>query len=93
VLVNKEERRSNDPKDRSVGVAESELQLRTAVGQRRSAVSADDEMPVHPKREARPEQEFFYVGDKKLKKLQKAAWNANWWPERKKNGIMWLAVG
>jgi hypothetical protein len=31
------------------------------------------------------------VGNKDLKKLQKKAWNAGWWPERKKSGILWLA--
>jgi hypothetical protein len=28
-----------------------------------------------------------------LKKLQKKAWNAGWWPAKKKNGILWLAPG
>jgi hypothetical protein len=54
-------------------------------------VSSDEDIPIHPKRKAHPEQQFIFVGDKKLKKLQKAAWDAKWWPERKKNGIMWLA--
>ncbi len=52
---------------------------------------SSDDVPIHPKRRANPEQGFLYVGDKRLKKLQKLAWDANWWPERKKNGIMWLA--
>lgn len=46
---------------------------------------------IHPKREANPDQQFIHVGDKDLKKLQKKAWNAGWWPTKKKNGIMWLA--
>ena len=54
-------------------------------------MSRDDEIPIHPKRRAHPNQQFICVGDKSLKKLQKAAWDANWWPERKKNGLMWLA--
>lgn len=54
-------------------------------------MSSDDEVPIHPKRKANPGAQFSFVGDKKLKKLQKAAWDANWWPEPKKNGIMWLA--
>lgn len=54
-------------------------------------MSPTDEDPIHPKRAANPDQQFIHVGDKKLKKLQKAAWEANWWPEPKKNGIMWLA--
>jgi hypothetical protein len=54
-------------------------------------VSSDDEIRIHPKRKAHPEQKFIFVGDKKLKKLQKAAWDAQWWPETKKNGLMWLA--
>lgn len=49
----------------------------------------DDEM--HPKRKANPAQGFTFVGDKQLKKLQKEAWNAGWWAEPKKSGIMWLA--
>ena len=43
----------------------------------------------HPKRDSNPEQGFVFVGDKRLKKLQKAAWDAGWWPERKKAGILW----
>jgi len=27
----------------------------------------------------------------RLKKLQRRAWDAGWWPERKKKGILWLA--
>ena len=45
----------------------------------------------HPKRVTHPEQPFIYVGDKDLKKIQRAAWDAGWWPERKKSGIMWRA--
>jgi len=26
-----------------------------------------------------------------LKKVQRVAWDAWWWPDRKKSGIMWLA--
>ncbi len=52
-------------------------------------MSSDDQ--VHPKRKDNPAQEFIFVGDKKLKKLQKDAWAAGWWAEKKKNGIMWLA--
>ena len=46
---------------------------------------------MHPKRRANDAQQFISVGDKALKKLQKAAWDAGWWPEMKKSGIMWLA--
>jgi hypothetical protein len=46
---------------------------------------------VHPKRVTNPRAQFVYVGDKRLKKLQKKAWDAGWWPERKKRGIMWQA--
>jgi hypothetical protein len=46
---------------------------------------------LHPKRKANPDQKFIYAGDKKLKDVQKVAWDAGWWPERKKMGIMWLA--
>lgn len=48
-------------------------------------------MAQHPKRIASPGQGFVYVGDKQLKKLQKTAWDAGWWPAEKKSGIMWLA--
>jgi hypothetical protein len=54
------------------------------------AISPDDP-PVHPKRIENPNQAFIYVGDKKLKKLQKRAWDANWWPKTTKSGIMWFA--
>jgi len=46
---------------------------------------------VHPKRRTNPQQAFIWAGDKELKKLQKAAWNAGWWPQAKKSGILWLA--
>jgi hypothetical protein len=45
----------------------------------------------HPKRRENPDQQFICVGDKDLKKVQKAAWRAGWWPKRKKSGIMWFA--
>lgn len=54
-------------------------------------MSKQDDSPTHPKREAHPDQQFIYAGDKRLKKLQKSAWDAGWWPEKKKNGIMWFA--
>lgn len=54
-------------------------------------MGTSDEMPVHPKRVASRTQQFISVGDKDLRKLQKAAWDAGWWPESKKRGIMWLA--
>jgi hypothetical protein len=46
---------------------------------------------LHPKRTANPNRLFDAVGDKQLKKVQKVAWDAGWWPERKKSGILWLA--
>lgn len=46
---------------------------------------------MHPRRIAEPNQGFIYVGDKNLKKLQKCAWEAGWWPAQKKSGILWLA--
>jgi hypothetical protein len=45
----------------------------------------------HAKRLAKPEQPFIFAGDKRLKKIQKQAWDAGWWPERKKSGILWQA--
>lgn len=54
-------------------------------------VAADEEEPKHPNHIANPHQSFIYVGDKRLKKVQKAAWDAGWWPKRTKSGIMWLA--
>ena len=45
----------------------------------------------HPKRRENPNQQFIHVGDKNLRKVQKAAWSAGRWPARKKSGIMWLA--
>jgi hypothetical protein len=54
-------------------------------------VRSEGDDPIHPKRAANPAQPPIYVGDKKLKKLQRTAWEAGWWPEPKKNGIMWLA--
>jgi len=51
----------------------------------------DDDKPLHAKRKANRDQPFIAVGDKDLKKVQKMAWKAGWWPERKKSGIMWLA--
>lgn len=45
---------------------------------------------LHPKRRANPDKKFVYAGDKRLKKLQKLAWKAGWWPEEKKSGnILW----
>lgn len=44
---------------------------------------------MHPKRLANPDQSFIWVGNKDLKRLQKIAWRAGWWPARKKSGIMW----
>lgn len=52
------------------------------------SASEDEE---HPKRRANPDQQFIHVGDKDLKRPQRAAWQAGWWPERKKSGIMWFA--
>lgn len=49
------------------------------------------DVPKHPKRAEDPDQPFIYVGDKDLKKVQRAAWDAWWWPVRKKSGIMWFA--
>ncbi len=46
---------------------------------------------MHPKRLARPNARFSFVGDKRAKQLQRLAWDAGWWPERKRAGIMWLA--
>lgn len=43
----------------------------------------------HPKHLANPDKAFVYAGDKRLKKLQKQAWDAGWWPEEKKDGILW----
>lgn len=45
--------------------------------------------PKHPKRLKDPNKAFAYVGDKRLKKLQKQAWEAGWWPDEKRDGIMW----
>jgi hypothetical protein len=49
-----------------------------------------DATSLHPKRVAKDTQ-FVHVGDKRLKKLQKIAWEAGWWPETKRKGILWLA--
>jgi hypothetical protein len=49
------------------------------------------ERQKHPKRVANPRASFVPVGNKDLRKLQKEAWNAGWWPEKKKSGIMWQA--
>lgn len=49
----------------------------------------DDEKPLHPKRRADADKQFVYVGDKQLKRLQKKAWDAGWYPEEKRKGIMW----
>jgi hypothetical protein len=43
----------------------------------------------HPKRIENPDQDFIYVGNKDLKKVQKKAWDAGWWPAQKKSGILW----
>lgn len=45
----------------------------------------------HPKRLKNRDQAFVSVGDKDLKKVQKKAWDAGWWPAVKRNGIMWFA--
>ena len=42
--------------------------------------------PKHPKRLEDPDKAFVYVGDKRLKKLQKQVWEAGWWPEEKRDG-------
>ena len=44
---------------------------------------------MHPKRTANKTAQFVWVGDKELKKLQRKAWDAGWWPERKTNGMLW----
>lgn len=44
---------------------------------------------LHPERGGPRDKGFIYVGKKDLKKVQKAAWDAGWFPVRKKNGIMW----
>jgi hypothetical protein len=44
----------------------------------------------HEKRIEHPDQLFIWAGDKELKKLQKTAWEAGWWPSKKKKGIMWM---
>jgi len=51
---------------------------------------ADDEQ-LHPKRRANPTMKFDSVGGKELKRVQKVAWAAGWWPKRTKKGIMWFA--
>lgn len=45
----------------------------------------------HPKRLEHPEQALITVGGKRLKKLQRVAWKAGWWPAKKKSGILWMA--
>jgi hypothetical protein len=51
----------------------------------------DEEKPMHPKRLRDPDMRFDAVGDKALKKVQKKAWEAGWYPKRRKNGILWQA--
>lgn len=51
--------------------------------------TTDNEPAQHPKRLANPKATFVHAGDKRLKKIQKAAWDAGWWPAEKKSGIMW----
>jgi len=46
---------------------------------------------MHARRLENPDQAFIHVGDKRLKALQRKAWKQGWWPERKKDGIMWMA--
>lgn len=60
---------------------------------RRSDVNeAEEEPELHPKRIANPRKQFVCAGDKDLKKVQKVAWKAGWWPEEKKGGkILWMA--
>jgi hypothetical protein len=54
--------------------------------------TADEDIDVeHPKRIANRNQSFISVGNKELKKLQRRAWDAGWWPKKTKSGIMWLA--
>ena len=53
--------------------------------------ASEDDPPLHPKRIANPDQQFFHVGDKQMKKLQQKAWDAGWWPQKTKKGILWLA--
>lgn len=53
----------------------------------------DDVEQEHHLRVANPQQKFIWVGDKKLKRLQKIAWDAGWWPKETKSGIMWRAPG
>jgi hypothetical protein len=54
-------------------------------------VPPNDDIPIHPKRLANPDQTFIWAGDKDRKALQRKAWDANWWPERKKKGVMWFS--
>jgi hypothetical protein len=51
----------------------------------------EDDNELHPKRAANPDQAFTHVRDKHLKKVQKRAWDAGWWPAQKKSGILWQA--
>lgn len=53
--------------------------------------TGDDEVQQHPRRISNADQKFIWVGDKKLKAVQKVAWDAGWWPKETKSGIMWLA--
>ena len=69
------------------GVAESSHGDRT---EKETAVSTN-EGEWHQKRRDDPNPQFIYVGGKDLKKLQKVAWDAGWWPKRTKSGIMWFA--
>jgi hypothetical protein len=52
-----------------------------------------DEPPdLHPKRRAHPQQKFVSAGHKDLKAMQRAAWDAGWWPRLARSGaILWLA--
>jgi hypothetical protein len=50
-----------------------------------------DDVEKHPKRVADLDQRFIWVGNKDMKKLQRAAWDAWWWPKRTKSGIIWFA--
>jgi hypothetical protein len=49
----------------------------------------EDERTLHPKREQYTDQDFIYVGKKDFKRVQKAAWDAGWWPAQKRSGLMW----
>lgn len=51
----------------------------------------DEDAQLHPRRLANSDKKFDAVGGKDERAIQRKAWDAGWWPERKRSGILWMS--